>query len=126
MDAETLDRLRHNLAELRERVLGGLANLQQDALSRSPREQSGDLSGYSIHQADTATDAYDRELSLSIASREQEILNDIDDALAKMEAGSYGMCERCGDAIGERRLAAVPHARLCLPCKERQERGAGG
>ena len=121
MDERTLAGMRRRLVSLQEKMTGQVANLQRNSLSRSPREQSGDLSGYSIHLADTASDAYDREFTISLASREQQILNDVNAALAKMGAGEYGTCELCAQPIDEQRMTAVPYARLCLSCKERQE-----
>jgi RNA polymerase-binding protein DksA len=122
MDARTVAEMQRRLTLLQEKMTGQVANLQRDTLSRSPREQSGDLSGYSIHLADSASDSYDREFSISLASREQRILNDVNAALAKIRSGEYGTCELCAQPIDETRLAAVPYARLCLACKERQEK----
>ncbi|MEI6633140.1 MAG: TraR/DksA family transcriptional regulator [Chlamydiota bacterium] len=117
-----MEHLRQQLLSLRENIQGEVASLQRDSLSQSPREQSGDLSGYSTHLADTASDSYDREFTISLASREQQVLNDVDTALAKMGTDEYGICEICAHPIDETRLAAVPYARLCLQCKERQEK----
>jgi RNA polymerase-binding protein DksA len=122
MDADTMNEYRQRLASLREKILGELVNLEQHTMSQSLREQSGDLSGYAIHLADAASDSYDRDFNLALASREQDILNDIDAALEKIENGEYGTCEKCGHPISSPRLKAVPYARLCLPCKERQEK----
>lgn len=122
MDKREMEHLKQQLLSLQETMTGQVANLERDALSASPREQSGDLSGYSIHLADTASDSYDREFTISLASREQQILNDVHGALAKMGTGEYGTCELCAQPIDETRLSAVPYARLCLPCKERQEK----
>ena len=71
--------------------------------------------------ADSAS-AYDREFSISLASREQRILNDVNAALSKIRNREYGTCELCALTIDETRLAAMPYARLCLACKERQEK----
>ena len=122
MDARTIAEMQRRFTLLQEEMTGQVANRQRDALSRSPREQSGDLSGYSIHLADSASDSYDREFSISLASREQRILNDVNAALSKIRNGEYGTCELCARTIDETRLAAMPYARLCLACKERQEK----
>lgn len=122
MEERKLDTLRRQLLSLQESMQGEVASLQRDSLSQSPREQSGDLSGYSIHLADAASDSYDREFTISLASREQQVLNDVNAALAKISAGEYGICELCEHPIDETRLAAVPYARLCLQCKDRQEK----
>ncbi|MCX6357896.1 MAG: TraR/DksA C4-type zinc finger protein [Candidatus Aureabacteria bacterium] len=122
MNNVTLDKLRQKLVSLREKTLGEIRSLEQGSLSTSPKEQSGDLSGYSIHLADAASDTYDREFNLNLVSREQSTLNDIDSALAKIENGEYGSCEQCDQPIGESRLNAVPYARFCLHCKEHEEK----
>lgn len=122
MEPYASDELRQKLLALREKVMGEMSNLEQGALNQSPKEQSGDLSGYSIHIADAASDSYDREFNLGLASHEQQMLNDIDAALAKIEGGEYGICEQCEEPIGVARLSAVPYAKLCLRCKEQQEK----
>lgn len=73
---------------------------------------------------DHASSDRDRELSLTLTDRERDKLRLIDEALRKIDDGSYGTCESCGDEIGEDRLRAMPLAKLCLACKidlERQE-----
>jgi len=122
MDTQKLDEMKQKLLALQERIMGEVNALQKGTLNQSLKEQSGDLSGYAIHLADSASDSYDRDFTLTLASREQNVLNDIDAALAKMESGEYGCCEHCGHPIDEARLDAVPYARLCLQCKERQEK----
>lgn len=122
IDPRHLSELKRRLIALQERIGGELGYLEGNVLNQSPREQSGDLSGYAIHIADAASDSYERDFNLALASKEQNILNDISAALTKMESGEYGACENCGEPIGEDRLNAVPYARFCLPCQERQEK----
>lgn len=122
MDTQKIIEIRRQLLALREKIVGEVAALQKGSLSQSPKEQSGDLSGYAIHLADLASDSYDREFTLTLASREQSALKDVDAALAKIDGGEYGRCEQCAHPIDEARLDAVPYARLCLRCKERQEK----
>ena len=122
MDAQKISEMRHQLLALREKIVGEVTALQKGTLSQSLKDQSGDLSGYAIHLADLASVSYDREFALSLASREQSALNDVDAALAKIDSGEYGNCEQCDHPIDEARLDAVPYAKLCLLCKERQEK----
>ena len=122
MDTQTLNRLRQQLLALREKALDEMGALERGTLNQSPRDQAGDLSGYGIHIADVASDSYDREFNLSLVSNEQDILNDIDNALEKMERNEYGACELCEEPIGESRLQAVPYTKLCIRCKEDQEK----
>ena len=103
-------------------LLKGIEHIANDALKTSQREATGDLSAYSMHMADMATDNYDREFSLSLADNEQKILNRIDAALEKIEEGPYGLCELCEKKISKVRLKAVPYAELCVPCQEKQEK----
>jgi len=122
MEPRKLERIRLQLHSLREKAMEEVTSLERGALNTSPRERAGDLSGYGIHLADAASDAYDRDFNLSLVSLEQGMLKDIDAALAKIEGGAYGICELCGEAINESRLSAVPYARLCLHCKQHQEK----
>ena len=91
--------------------------------SRSQRDFSGDLSGYSFHMADVGTDAYDREFAGNLITGEQKMLFEIDEALLRIEDGSYGICQNCNRSIGKKRLEVVPYARLCRRCKQKVESG---
>ncbi len=72
--------------------------------------------------ADVATDTYDREFSLGLASNERQLLYELDDALKKIEEGTFGICEECKSGIAKTRLKAIPYARLCLKCQEKKEK----
>lgn len=109
------------LAE-RARVTKEMEHLESTVLKVNPRESSGDLSGYSFHMADAGTDAYEREKAFQFASNEGRLLQDLDEALRRLYSGDYGNCESCGNAIAKARLAAMPTARLCRDCKEKEER----
>lgn len=100
----------------------GIDHIANDALKTSQREAAGDLSAYSLHMADMATDNYDREFSLGLADNEQKILNRINEALEKIEEDAFGLCELCEKKISKVRLKAVPYAELCVPCQEKQEK----
>ena len=122
MEKEDLLKLKTQLQTERAKIADGLNHLERDNLNRSQRDASGDLSGYSFHMADMATDNFDREFSLDLASTEQTILNRIDEALKKIDDGTYGICEDCGKPISFKRLKAVPYAKLCIKCKEDEEK----
>lgn len=117
-----LDRFKKLLEELRKKAVGSLGHLEKDTLNQSQRDASGDLSGYTFHMADMATDNFDREFNLDLASSEQEILNQIDEALQKIKEGTYGICETCSKPISKKRLLAVPYTRLCIKCQEEEEK----
>jgi RNA polymerase-binding transcription factor DksA len=121
-----LKRLEDLLLAERQRLLRELGHLENTVLKRSLRETSGELSGYSFHMADVGTDAMEREKAFHFASSEGRALLDVDDALRRLYGGIYGNCESCGNSIGRERLEVVPHARLCVPCKEKEERSQIG
>ena len=75
------------------------------------------------HSADSAAETLDRGIELSLEDNAEHLLEAIDAALARVEAGSYGMCERCGAAIAHERLEALPWATKCIECKRLEERG---
>ena len=110
------------LQEMRRRIAGGLEHIEHEALKKSQRDAAGDLSGYSLHMADVATDNFDMEFNINLASNEQQYLNLIDSALRKIDEGTYGACEECEKTIPQKRLLAVPFARLCIACQELEEK----
>ncbi len=122
LNKKDLERFKKILQETRKKIAGDLQHLEGDSLNTNQRESSGDLSGYSFHMADMATDNFDREFTLGLASNEQQSLNAIDDALRKIDDGKYGVCEECSKPITQKRLMAMPHARLCIKCQELQEK----
>lgn len=115
-------RYRESLLKLKERIAEDVKHISEDALKKSQKDAAGDISGYTLHPADVATDAYDREFSLSLASNDRTVLVQIDDALKRIEEGTYGTCEQCKKAIAKIRLKALPFARCCLKCQSVQEK----
>ena len=103
-------------------LMKGIEHIAKDNLKTSQRDAAGDLSAYSLHMADVASDNYDREFSLSLADNKQKMLNRINDALEKIDANTFGLCELCEKKITKTRLKAVPYAELCVPCQEKQEK----
>lgn len=121
MDKRTREKFKKLLLGEREKITGEITRLSEDTLSSSQRDSSGDLSAYSMHMADMGTDTFQRDLELGLVSKEQEILYKIDEALQMIEEGIYGKCQECGKPIKESRLKAVPFAKLCVPCQEKEE-----
>ena len=120
---EELSFFRAHLQKQLDLVQANLNALASDNLKRSPIEATGDISAHSTHMADQGTDNFDRELALNLASGRQESLYDIEDALRRIDDGSYGACESCGGAIERPRLRALPFAKKCLSCQNAAERG---
>ena len=106
----------------KEEILNDLKHISDDTLRKSQKEASGDISGYTYHMADVATDNYDREFSLGLASGERKSLYELDDALKRIEEGSFGICDVCKGSIAKIRLKAVPSARLCIKCQQKREK----
>lgn len=106
----------------KEEVLDQIKHISEDALKKSQKEASGDISGYTFHMADVATDTYDREFSLGLVSNDREALYELDDALKRIEEETFGICESCKSFISKTRLKAVPFARLCVKCQEKKEK----
>ena len=128
MTKKDLDRYKKLLLKKKEAVLKAMKHIEQDTLSQSQRDASGDLSGYTLHMADIATDSYDREFSLGLATNAQEILYEIEEALKRVEEKRFGDCQTCTKPINRRRLTAIPYAGLCITCQSKEEgkrRGAG-
>ncbi|HOW59904.1 MAG TPA: TraR/DksA C4-type zinc finger protein [Candidatus Omnitrophota bacterium] len=122
LSKKELDIYKKLLMELRKKISGDLRQIEGDTLNTNQRDSSGDLSGYSFHMADMASDNYDRELNIGLASNEQQILNDIDVALKRIEEGTYGFCEITGEAIPKKRLLAMPYTRLSKKAQEDEEK----
>ena len=113
------------LAE-RQKIMKEMGHLEDTVLKVNQRDSSGDLSGYSFHMADAGTDAMEREKAFMFASSEGRMLMEINEALRRIYAGEYGMCEMCGNPIARARLEAMPYARLCVSCKEQEEKANRG
>jgi len=109
------------IVKRKNEILENLDRISEDTLKKSQKDASGDISGYTYHMADVATDNYDREFSLGLASNERQLLYELDDALKKIEESSFGVCEDCKGLITKTRLKALPYARLCLKCQEKRE-----
>ena len=110
------------LLKKKQELMKGIDHITKDALKTSQRDATGDLSAYSLHMADVATDNYDREFSLGLADNEQKLLARINAALERIEAGTFGLCDLCEKKIAKARLKVVPYAELCVPCQEKQEK----
>ena len=106
----------------KEQVRDDINHISEDTLKKSQKEASGDISCYTFHMADVATDNYYREFSLGIASNDRKLIFELDDALKRIDDGLYGVCEECKGLIAKNRLKAVPYARLCVKCQQRRER----
>jgi len=110
------------LLELRTHVLTSLGEHTEETLLKSAKDDSGDLSGYGQHMADAGTDTFDRDFALSLVSNEQEALSEIEAAIKRIHAGTYGICESTQKPIAKERLLAVPFTRYSAEAKKQVER----
>jgi len=108
------------LLEKREQLTEQL-KIRKGLIESTTKESSGDLSSYSYHMADQGTDAMEREKAFLFASKSGRLLYHVNEALRRIRKGEYGNCHTCGKQIQKARLEAVPHARLCIECKEKEE-----
>ncbi|MFH1061601.1 MAG: TraR/DksA family transcriptional regulator [Candidatus Omnitrophota bacterium] len=122
MNKKDAGEFKKRLIDLRNKVTDEMRQIGGGSLKQSQRDASGDLSAYTFHMADVASDSFERELSWDRASVEQKVLFSIDDALKKLDDGGYGQCESCDKKINKERLKAIPYAKLCRNCKETFEK----
>jgi len=108
------------LLQLRDAMVDSMAGVAQDTL-RS-RAEGSEASAFGMHQADAGSDAYDRDFALSLLSQEQDALYEIDQALKRIELGTYGKCEMSGKQIPRARLEAIPFARFTVECQSQLEK----
>ncbi len=113
---------RRRLLDERQRVLDAIENIHTENPG-SISDETEELTFQDNHLGDVATATFDREMASTLEENSTHVLAEIDAALARIENGTYGVCERCGNAIAEDRLQALPWATLCIDCKRRQERG---
>jgi len=106
----------------REEILEEIKRISEDTLRKSQKDATGDISGYTYHMADVATDTYDREFSLGLATDEHKVIYELNDALKRLEEDTYGICENCKKPIPKTRLKAIPYARLCIKCQQAKEK----
>jgi len=106
----------------KEDIIDHIREISEETVKKSQKDASGDISSYTYHMADVATDNYDREFSMGRVSEDREFLFELDDALKRIEDGSFGICEDCGALVSKTRLKAVPSARLCIKCQEKKDK----
>ena len=121
MKADELDSFRNTLQDLRARLRGDLNQMTDEALKRNQPESSGNLSNLPLHMADVGTENYDQEFTLGLIENEQETLEQINDALGRITAGTFGRCEECHQPIAKPRLQALPYTPRCIECARKAE-----
>ena len=115
-----LKKQKEKLLQLRDSMLDSMMGVAKDNLRT--RAEGSEASAFSMHQADAGSDAYDRDFALSLLSQEQDALYEIDEALKRIDFGTYGVCEMSGKPIAHARLEALPFARYTVECQSQIEK----
>jgi len=113
--------VRNDLLRQKKRLENQLAEGEQEDRKDNLKDNLGELSLVDNHPADVGSENYERSKDLSLKEKNNYLLKRIERALAKIEEGSYGLCERCGESISTERLAAVPYTLYCIVCQEKVE-----
>ena len=121
MKALELKKFKQSLLERKRALTGQLTSMESKALKKAQRSNSGDLSNVPFHMADIGSDNFEQEFNLGLIQGESDELREIDDALERIDDGTFGTCEQCQKRIRKVRLNALPHARYCIECQRAQE-----
>jgi len=121
MKKDELAYFRKLLIERRAVLVGDLGHLEENALKRTKDNAATlDISNF----ADLGTDNFDQDFTIGLIENSEEVVREIDAALGRIEAGTFGVCEQSGCDIGKNRLKAIPWARLCINCQRQVEQEA--
>lgn len=125
MTEADINHYRRRLLSLRRRLSGDLSALEDEAMRPIGGEAGGNLSDVPVHMADLAPANYEEDIALDLLENDEQLLKEVDDALARIERGSFGRCENCGREISQERLQALPYARYCIRCARELQARAG-
>ncbi|MCX8497181.1 MAG: TraR/DksA C4-type zinc finger protein, partial [Akkermansiaceae bacterium] len=114
---------RQRLLDLRDDLVDAVSGMARDTIRNAP--EGSEASGSGQHQGDAGSDAYDRDFALSVLAKEQDALYEIEQALRRIQSGSYGICEISSRKIPQTRLEAIPFARLTVECQAQWEKEYG-
>ena len=123
LSAKDLAAFRVMLLQKRREILQNVHEIEGETLRKSRLDASGDLSSMPIHMADLGTDNFQQEFSLGLMDSERRLIAEIDDALNRIESGTYGICEGTGKPISRARLEAQPWARYSVEYARMIEEG---
>jgi RNA polymerase-binding transcription factor DksA len=119
MNNQELHQYRQHLLSLGARLRGALKGLTETALSQAGG--AAELSNTPLHLADRGTDNFEQEVAVTLLQNERQVLGEIAAALDRIDAGTFGRCERCGRDIPTGRLQALPYTPYCISCARRLE-----
>ncbi|MCR4337309.1 MAG: TraR/DksA family transcriptional regulator [Candidatus Omnitrophica bacterium] len=121
LDQKQRDVFKKQLLKIKEDILHDIRNMNE-VNSSEKHHNSTESAGHSTHMADVATDMYDREFNLGLASNDRELLQKVDTALKRIQDHSFGNCTKCHKSIPGARLKAIPYVETCLKCQEELEK----
>ena len=113
------------LEQLRSRLRGDVNTMADAALGTKTDDPVGHSSTMPVHMADIGSDAFEQEFTLSLMANEEETLQLVEDALARIRQKTFGTCVECDGIITKKRLEALPYASTCIRCAERLEQNQG-
>jgi len=123
VSAVDTERFRAIMEEERQRVMDAISYLHEETPGSLEDETEEIVGNSDNHLGDTATATLDREIDYSLEENSESVLRSIDAALRRIEDGTFGICETCGQPISEERLEAIPYATQCIDCRRKGERG---
>lgn len=121
MSKLSVGKYKKRLLEEREVLRRELEALDRDISGDDSAEAQSELADYDNHPADAASETFERTKDIALRDSRKALLGKVDEALAKIERGTYGECDRCGADIGNARLDAVPYALYCVKCQDEIE-----
>ena len=124
MTKAELDTYRELLVSLRSRLNGDVTHLADEALRSTGGEASGSLSNAPLHMADLGTDNFEQEFTLSLLQNQEQALDEIREALGRIDRGTFGECEECHQPVPKARLQALPYTRHCVACARKLQQSS--
>jgi RNA polymerase-binding protein DksA len=122
MKDSDLKHFRQRLLDMGKQLKGEVDSLQAESLRQTGGEASGGLSNAPLHPADLGSDTFEQEMNLELLENEERSLEEVAEALARIDRGEYGRCENCGREISLERLEALPATRYCVDCARQNQR----
>ncbi len=123
LTADDIEHFRKLLLEKRGEILGSVNEMEGEVLRKSQLDASGNLSSMPIHMADLGSDNFEQEFAIGLVDSERKLIREIDDALARIEEGTYGICQGSNKPIPKARLEAQPWARYSVEYAQMLEKG---
>lgn len=123
MEAKKLENYKAKLLKEKRRLEIELKKIHEENYQTAlGQREAGSDENFEDHIGDAASNIFERERDLSLEQNTQDLLNQVTEALSRLEQGTYGLCARCEKPIDEARLRAIPYANLCIECKKKEEK----